>query len=104
MAATGPNDCTRATLYTQGTVRVVAKHFNFTHATAVLWEDVADAIDGGEEPTAAQREHAVLGCGWKGGQVGVNASQARMEYHTQEFLARGASTHGIVVMLVSSAS
>jgi len=102
IAAAGENNCTFVTLYTYGTVKVVAKHINFTHTTSVLFEDVADAIDGGEFPTTSSVEKAVISCGWKGGKIEVNATASRPEYHTQEFLDSGAITNGILVNLVSS--
>ena len=89
------------TLYKIGTVRVVAKHTSSTNTTSVLFEDFANAIDGGESPTTESLAKSVISCDWKGGQISVSASATRPEYHTQEFLASGASTEGMVVMIIN---
>ena len=98
--ALGPDNCTFAVLYTYGTVAVKLKHYNFTETTSVLFEDIANAIDGGETPTATSLERSVISCGWKGGSIGVTANATRPEYHSPEFLASRAITDGFVVGLV----
>lgn len=97
----GNNNCMQDTLYKIGTVRVVAKHTSSTNTTSVLFEDFANAIDGGESPTTESLAKSVISCDWKGGQISVSASATRPEYHTQEFLASGASTEGMVVMIIN---
>lgn len=102
--AIGQDNCTFATLYTHGTVAVKLKHFNFTYTTSVLFEDIADAIDGGETPTASSLDRSVLSCGWKGGSIGVTANATRSEYHTPGYVASGAITEGFVVGLINVAN
>lgn len=100
----GENNCTWVELYTNGTVKVVAKHYLFNVTASVLYEDIANTIDGGETPTSESLDASVLECGWKGGQSGVVVNTTRAEYHTPEFIASGAITDGIGIHVIGATS
>ncbi|KAG5931685.1 hypothetical protein E4U53_001651 [Claviceps sorghi] len=90
----GP-DCAEWTLPVPGagSVLALAKHIDPAVNSSVLYEDLARAVDGGDE--------ALLGgCGADGGQVGVEANLLDPLYHTKEYVASGAVPRGVLVKLV----
>lgn len=52
--------CEGWTIASEGTVIVLAKHTSARLNTTVLYEDIANTLDGGEKPTAGQLKDSVL--------------------------------------------
>lgn len=81
-----------------GTVLALAKHVDPDVTTSVLYEDLANTIDGGEDGENA--ETALLGCAANGGQMGVVFDASNPAYNTDEYKATSAQPGGIVIKLV----
>jgi hypothetical protein len=86
-----------------GTVLALAKHIVPRYAAYVLYTDIADAIDGGETATDAQKKQALLGaCGIHGGMVGVKTNSSNPAYNTKEYQATKAKPSGLLVKIVKN--
>lgn len=83
-----------------GTVLALAKHVDPTVTTSILYEDLANTIDGGED--GADAATALVECGANGGQKGAVYDAANDEYNTDEYKASGATPEGIVIKLVKN--
>jgi hypothetical protein len=83
-------------------VLVLAKHIDPKHNTTVLYEDLANAIDGGANANATQVKNSLLGCGNHGGSVAVTADLTRPEYNGTTFASTDSITTGIIVKLVGT--
>ncbi|KAK3370650.1 hypothetical protein B0H63DRAFT_454804 [Podospora didyma] len=83
-----------------GTVLALAKHINQRVNSSILFEDLANAIDGGEDASAAAIKGSLLGCGAAGGMVGVKANTANPLYNTAAYKASGAKPDGILIKIV----
>ncbi len=83
-------------------VLVLAKHINALVNTTVLYEDLANAIDGGVNANATQVANSLLGCGNHGGSVAVVADLTRPEYNGTTFASTYSTTKGIIVKLVGT--
>ncbi|KAG5913499.1 hypothetical protein E4U42_001114 [Claviceps africana] len=98
----GP-DCAEWTLPIPGagSVLALAKHIDPKVNSSVLYEDLARAVDGGEDASPAEAAEALLGsCGTHGGQKGVEANLLDPLYHTKEYVKSGAVPRGVLVKLV----
>ncbi|KAH7010778.1 uncharacterized protein B0I36DRAFT_257296 [Microdochium trichocladiopsis] len=82
------------------TTLVLAKHVSPFVKSAVLYEDIASTIDGGEGATDAQRAAALMGCAVNGGQMGVAVNTKHEAYASAEFKASKAKADGVVIKLV----
>ncbi|KAF1822572.1 uncharacterized protein K489DRAFT_388563 [Dissoconium aciculare CBS 342.82] len=86
-----------------GTVLSLAKHIVPRYAAYVLYTDIADAIDGGENASAAAKKQALLGaCGVHGGMVGVKTNSTNPAYNTAEYKKTGAKPTGLLVKIVKN--
>lgn len=85
-----------------GTVLALAKHVDPAVTSSVLYEDLANTIDGGEDGTDAAT--ALAECGANGGQKGVVYDAGNAAYKTDEYTASGATPAGIVIKLVRDPS
>ncbi|KAF1817735.1 uncharacterized protein K489DRAFT_328891 [Dissoconium aciculare CBS 342.82] len=86
-----------------GTVLSLAKHIVPRYAAYVLYTDIADAIDGGETASAAQKKQALLGgCGVHGGMVGVKTNSSNPAYNTDEYKKTKAKPTGLLVKIVKN--
>ncbi|OAR02248.1 hypothetical protein LLEC1_06210 [Akanthomyces lecanii] len=86
-----------------GTVLALAKHISNRELSSILYEDLARAIDGGENsPDKGQNE--LLGCGKNGGQMGVTANTSNPLYNTADYKSSGAKPDGIIIKLVKAPS
>lgn len=83
-----------------GTVLALAKHINPRVTSSVLYDDIANTIDGGEFATAAQREASLLGCARAGGMLGVRANTSHPAYNTAAYKDSKASPEGILIKIV----
>lgn len=83
-----------------GTVMSLAKHINPRINSSVLYTDIADAIDGGEDATEEQKQASLLGCGKNGGMFGVVTDATNPAYNTQEYKDSKAQPSGILIKLV----
>lgn len=83
-----------------GTVLALAKHINPRVTSSVLFADIANAIDGGEFATTAQKQASLLGCGRGGGMFGVKANTTHPAYNTAAYKESKASPDGILIKVV----
>jgi len=94
-------DCGEFTLYPKGTVQIIAKHITMGVNSSVLYEDIANTIDGGANATVAQQEEALLGCGSDGGSFGVVVNRTHPTYSSAAYTKLSAVTSGIIIKVVS---
>ena len=102
MNSVDTQNCAEWTLYTHGSVMATAKHIDPSLNSSVLFEDIANTIDGGEKATDAQKAKALLGCGTDGGAVGVIVNSTAAAYHTTAYTTGNFSTSGLIVKIVWS--
>ncbi|KAG4427772.1 hypothetical protein IFR05_016744 [Cadophora sp. M221] len=101
--STNQFECAEWSIYEAGTVLVLAKHIDPRVKTSVLFEDIANTIDGGEAGPAVGATDYILNCGINGGSLGVKVNATRPEYNTPEYIASGAKTAGIAIKIVKAA-
>ncbi|KAK4214190.1 hypothetical protein QBC37DRAFT_462305 [Rhypophila decipiens] len=93
--------CEEWTIAQEGTVMLLAKHTSARLNTTVLTEDIANTLDGGANPSAAQKKSSPLGaCGKNGGQMGVVYNQTRAEYNTPAYKNSKATPSGLVLKVL----
>ncbi|KAK1750484.1 hypothetical protein QBC47DRAFT_365367 [Echria macrotheca] len=100
MPANANFQCEEWTIASEGTVMVLAKHTSARLNTTVLYEDIANTLDGGEKPTDAQLKASVLGCGKNGGQVGLIYNATNAAYTSETYKAWKATPSGLVIKVV----
>lgn len=98
-------DCAEWSLpvYNAGTVLALAKHTNNRVQSSILYEDLAAAIDGGKN-SADKGQNELMGCGKKGGQMGVKANTSNPLYSSDEYKKTGSKPEGIVIKIVKAPS
>lgn len=94
--------CGEWSLYTHNTVQIIAKHIDTTHNSSVLFEDVANTIDGGAHATADQAAAVLFGCGTDGGSLGVVVNATHPAYNTTAYAKLDAVPSGIIIKVVAS--
>jgi hypothetical protein len=78
------------------------RHLKPAINSSVLLEDIADSIDGGENPTdASLRSSLLYRCGAKGGMVPVVANTSNSAYSTPEYIASKASPDGLAIEIIN---
>ncbi|KAF9872608.1 hypothetical protein CkaCkLH20_09787 [Colletotrichum karsti] len=92
-------DCGEWSLYARGTALAVAKKVNMTYDSSVLFEDVANTIDGG---TGAIRRNGIHRCGADGGSLGVVVNATHPSYSLPSYVDSGAKPAGIVIKIVAN--
>ncbi|KFX87605.1 hypothetical protein V497_00845 [Pseudogymnoascus sp. VKM F-4516 (FW-969)] len=97
-AETAP-DCGEWTLYARGTAMAVAKKINMTIDSAVLFEDVANTIDGGTGPI---KSGGLYRCGADGGSLGVRVNTTAPAYTLPTYLSAGYQPDGIIIKVVAN--
>lgn len=102
MAAVDAPDCAEWSLYSRGTVAAYAKHVDSSIDSSVLFEDIANTIDGGAGATDAQKAAAIIGCLTDGGSLGVQANLTRDAYKSATYTAAGYQPSGILIKIVNS--
>lgn len=102
-ATTAPN-CGEWTLYKFQSVLIAAKLMQRRENAFVWYSDVADAIDGGEFPTAAQKAAAIVSCGSDGGSKEANATLTHEAYkpYQIDFDTGTKSAANIVIKVVAN--
>ncbi|KAK3368300.1 hypothetical protein B0H63DRAFT_534468 [Podospora didyma] len=100
-------DCGEWSLYTRKSAKAVAKHLDPKIDSSVLFEDIANTIDGGVKTpgnaTIPITHHAsVADCLSDGGSLGVVVNATHPAYLTPEYLAPGFTTKGILIKIVAS--
>ena len=101
MLAADTPDCGEWTIYTRGTVRVAAKHIDPSVNSSVLYEDIANTIDGGAAGNADEvKKPSILDCGMDGGAFGVQANTASPAYSSDAFVAANYTASGIIIKIV----
>jgi len=58
-----PADCPERNIYVRRTVAVYTEHIDTSVNSAILYEDIATATDGGENATPEKAAAALIGCG-----------------------------------------
>ncbi|KAK3347124.1 hypothetical protein B0T25DRAFT_593013 [Lasiosphaeria hispida] len=95
--------CEEWTIASEGTVLVLVKHTSARLNTTVLYEDIANTLDGGEKATADQKKSSILGCGKNGGQLGLVYDKNNKAYNTETYKAWKATPSGLVIKVVHPA-
>lgn len=101
MNAADTPDCAEWSLYTRNTVTALAKHISTTNSS-VLFEDIANTIDGGASATDAQKQAAIVGCLSKGGSLAVVYNATNPAYKAAAYTAAGYVPAGILIKIVNS--
>ncbi|KAK3689326.1 hypothetical protein B0T22DRAFT_513615 [Podospora appendiculata] len=97
-------DCAEWTLYARNTVTALAKHISPPSVnSSVLFEDIANTIDGGATATDKQKQAAIIGCLTDGGSLGVVYNASSPAYNTAAYKAAGYVPGGILIKIVNSA-
>ncbi|KAH8898659.1 hypothetical protein GQ53DRAFT_816894 [Thozetella sp. PMI_491] len=95
--------CEEWTIASEGTVLVLAKHTSAQLNTTVLYQDIANTLDGGEKATAEQKQNSILGCGKNGGQLGLVYDKNNTVYNTDTYKTWKATPSGLVIKVVHAA-
>ncbi|KAK3317462.1 hypothetical protein B0T19DRAFT_292516 [Cercophora scortea] len=104
MNAADTPECAEWTLYTRNTVTALAKHISPPGVnSSVLFEDIANTIDGGASATDKQKQAALIGCLTDGGSLGVAYNTTNPAYSTAAYKAAGYVPDGILIKIVNSA-
>ncbi len=103
MPPNSKHQCEEWTIATEGTVLVLAKHTSAQLNTTVLYQDIANTLDGGPNATAEQKKASILGCGKNGGQVGLVYDKNNAAYNSEAYKAWKATPSGLVIKVVHSA-
>ena len=85
-----------------GSVLALAKHINPRINSAILYEDVTAAINGGLNAPDSVKQKALFGCSTNGGQFGVTANLSNPLYNTDEYKKTSAKPEGIIVKLIKA--
>ncbi|KAK1763698.1 hypothetical protein QBC33DRAFT_518393 [Phialemonium atrogriseum] len=102
MAAADTPNCDEWTLYARNSVTALAKHIDNKVDSSVLFEDIANTIDGGPSATDAQKQAAIIGCLSNGGSLGVVFNATNPAYTSTTYTAEGYTPDGIMVKIVNS--
>jgi hypothetical protein len=97
-AADAPN-CGEWSLYTRGTAQAVAKKIDMTFDSSVLFEEIANTIDGG---TGAIKRNGLYECGVDGGSFGVQVNATAAAYTTPAYIKAGYKPEGIIIKIVAN--
>ncbi|KAK2743041.1 hypothetical protein FQN57_004997 [Myotisia sp. PD_48] len=97
-AADAPN-CGEWLLYSTNTAAAYAKKINMTYDSSVLFEDVANTIDGG---AGVVKQDGIFRCQTDGGSYGVQANVTAAAYHTPEYVTAGYRTDGIIIKITAN--
>ncbi|CAG9994298.1 unnamed protein product [Clonostachys byssicola] len=101
MPAEDKVDCQEWEVYTYKTARLLAKHINPKANSSVLFEDIANTIDGG-----ASRDEvgpAIIQCLADGGFAGVIFNPLNHLYNTDEYKKEYKTPEGILLKIVTTA-
>ncbi|KAH7131454.1 hypothetical protein B0J13DRAFT_562642 [Dactylonectria estremocensis] len=100
MTAKDAPNCAEWTLFTQGSAVALAKHVGSRKDSSVLFEDIANTIDGG------QHRHevgpALIQCLADGGSASVIFNGSDVAYKTGEYLEKGYTPEGILIKIVTT--
>ncbi|OIW23585.1 hypothetical protein CONLIGDRAFT_637550 [Coniochaeta ligniaria NRRL 30616] len=102
MNAADTPDCAEWSLYTRDTVTAIAKHVSASANSSVLFEDIANTIDGGASATDPQKKAAIIGCLSDGGSLGVVYNATNPAYNAATYKAAGYVPDGIIIKIVNS--
>ena len=94
--------CGEWSLYTHNTLQITATHLDTVHNSSVLFEDIANTLDGGVDATADQAAAALFGCGGDGGSMGVVVNATHPTYNSTAYVKLDAVAGGILIKVVSS--
>ncbi|KAH6895872.1 hypothetical protein B0T10DRAFT_479102 [Thelonectria olida] len=100
MTAKDAPDCAEWTIFPHGSVLVLAKHISRDKDSSVLYEDIANTIDGGQ-----QRDEvgpALVQCLADGGAAGVYFNASNPAYNTEEYRKAGYTPEGILIKIVNT--
>jgi hypothetical protein len=100
MAAADAPDCGEWLLYARETAAAYAKKIDLDYDTSVLFEDIANTIDGG---TGTVKQEGLFRCETDGGTLGVQITADNPAYNTTEYLEAGYKPDGIIVKIVANA-
>ncbi|KZZ92600.1 hypothetical protein AAL_06226 [Moelleriella libera RCEF 2490] len=93
------DNCAEWQVTTKGSTWVMAKLVG-DDAASVLFDDIANTIDGGPKATPEQKAAALYGCATDGGQVAVKVNTSDPRYQQEQFVNGTFTNQGIVIKLV----
>ncbi|KAM0321648.1 hypothetical protein ACHAQA_010004 [Verticillium albo-atrum] len=99
MKAADAPDCGEWSLYTRGTAQAVAKKIDMSYDSSILFEEIANSIDGG---TGFIKRNGLYECGTDGGSYGVQVNATAAAYKTAAYVAAGYKPEGIIVKIVAN--
>lgn len=99
MTAATASDCGEWSLFTRGTAQAVAKKIDMSFDSSVLYEEIANTIDGG---VGFIKRNGLWECGEDGGSYGVQVNSEAAAYTTPAYLAAGYKPAGIIIKIVAN--
>lgn len=99
MKAADAAGCGEWLLYARGTAAAYAKKIDLTYDSSILFEEIANAIDGGSTPDTATN---LLECDYAGGSLGVQTNATAKAYSAKSYIAAGYKPQGILVKIVKA--
>lgn len=99
MTAVDAPDCGEWSLYRHNSAMAVAKKIDMTFDSAVLFEDIANTIDGG---TSVFRRNGIHRCGLDGGSMGVQVNSTHPSYSLPTYVNAGYQPAGIIIKIVAN--
>lgn len=104
MPAEAEPDCAEWTLYARKSALALGTHIGYAKNSSVLFEDIANTIDGGATATDPAKQKAIIGYLSSGGSLGVVVNTSRSVYSSDKYKQAGNVPEGILVKIVSNAA
>lgn len=98
MKAADAAGCAEWLLYSHGTAAAYAKKVDLTYDSSVLFEEIANTIDGGKTTTAEN----LLSCDYAGGSLGVKTNATAKAYTSKSYVANGYKPAGLLIKVVAA--
>jgi len=98
MKAADAVGCGEWLLYSHGTAAAYAKKIDLTYDSSILFEEIANTIDGGSIASSTN----LLGCDYAGGSLGAQVNTTAKAYSAKSYVAAGYKPAGILVKVVKA--
>ncbi|ODH53682.1 hypothetical protein GX48_00100 [Paracoccidioides brasiliensis] len=92
-------DCGEWFLYSRNSAAAYAKKIDMTYNSSVLFEEIANTIDGG---TGVVKQAGIFRCRTDGGSYGVQVNATAPAYTTKEYIEAGLKPSGIIIKIVAN--
>ena len=99
MKAADAADCAESLLYSHGTAAAYVKKVDLTFDSSVLFEEIANTIDGGKTATTTRN---LLSCDYAGGSLGVNVNATAKACTSKSYIANGYKPAGLLIKIVAA--